>query len=78
MFCIKFMSNDLKYSFVPDEVLQNTTVTSKNPFGAGVYFQGYRYSGVYEFSAQNEKQPTSTRNPNAEPLGDDEDNEIES
>lgn len=72
------MSNDFNYSFVPDEVLQNTTVTSKNPFGAEVYFQGYRYTGVFEFSVQNKNEPTSTRNPNAEPLGNEDDNELAS
>lgn len=72
------MSKYFKYSFVPDEVLQNTTVYSKNPLGGSVYFQGYRYTGVYEFSDSNTDDGT-TRNPNAEPLGNDIDgDEIES
>lgn len=58
----------LKYSFVPDEVLQNTTVTSTNPFEDGVYFQGYRYTGVYEISVN------STDNEQPEPDSDEDNN----
>lgn len=63
----------LKYSFVPDEVLQNATITSENPFEDGVYFQGYKYTGVFEISMNNtdNDQPENNNNDNNNSISDD-------
>lgn len=64
--------------FIPDEILRNIEVKSKNPYGKNVYFQGYRYSGVYMMHDSDNSANSNERNPNTEVLGDDKDSaEIE-
>lgn len=68
----------LKFDVFSDEYLKNYTEITQNPFGDNVYFQSYRYTGVYEVYLSNTNNTEDApSNPNTESLDENNETDVE-